>query len=84
MFFKKNNLDKELGKIKSDLENMMLEHQRKVDEELNTLYDEMRENLTVIVKDDEQILKEVKERVVRGKGSFVEIVLNDKKIIRLF
>ena len=30
------------------------------------------------------ILKEVKERVVRGKGSFVEIVLNDKKIIRLF
>lgn len=67
MFFKKNNLDKELGKIKSDLENMMLEHQRKVDEELNTLYDEMRENLTVIVKDDEQILKEVKENLAREK-----------------
>jgi hypothetical protein len=32
----------------------------------------------------DEILKEVKERVVRGKGSFVEIVLNDKKIIRLF
>ncbi|HHJ4582717.1 TPA: hypothetical protein ACQJXY_005162 [Citrobacter freundii] len=31
----------------------------------------------------DEILKEVKERVVRGKGSFVEIVLNDKKIIRL-
>ncbi|MCI4236525.1 hypothetical protein [Dickeya dianthicola] len=31
-----------------------------------------------------EILKEVKEKVIRGKGGFFEILLNDKKIMKLF
>lgn len=32
----------------------------------------------------DEILKEVKERVVQGKGNFIQILLKDKKIITLF
>ncbi|RUR93707.1 hypothetical protein [Pectobacterium polaris] len=31
-----------------------------------------------------EILKEVKEKVIRGKGDFFEILLNDKKIMKIF
>ena len=68
MAFKKNNLNKEIANIKSDLKEMMLNHQRKIDKETKLIYEEASKNLTqLIIKGDDEILEEVKQSLAKEK-----------------
>lgn len=68
MTVNKNNLNKEIASIQADLKKMMLEHQKKIDEEMKSIYEDASNNLAqLVVKDDNQILEEVKENLAKEK-----------------
>lgn len=68
MILNKSNLNKEIASIQADLKKMMLEHQKKIDEEMKSIYEEASNNLAqLVVKDDNQILEDVKKNLAKEK-----------------